>query len=105
MALALPSAATPGVAWKMGIRLQGSQMGPGGPLQGWSIESVVTSGACRDGPEPGMRAEADGPEPGPTGTAEAGSGAPGEAGGVGLGVPGVMGAWVWGVMAGVCRAG
>ena len=102
-----PGPAQPHLGWsgKTGIRLQGSQMGPGGPLQGGRIETVVTSGAGRAGPGPGGRAGADGPEPGPAATAEVGLGAPGEAGGVGLAGPGATGAQVWGVTAGACRAG
>lgn len=58
------------VVGKMGIRLLGSHMGPGG-LSGWRIESVVTAGASRDGQGPG-----------PAGTAAEAPGAPGVAGGV-----------------------
>ena len=105
LATQVPSTATPRVVQKPGIRLQGSRMGPGGPPQGWRTESVVTSGACRAGPLPGVRAGADGPAPGPAGSAAAGSGAPGGAGGAEQAGPGVTGAQGWGVKAGVCRAG
>lgn len=100
-----PSTATPRPRKWASLRLQDSQTGPGGPPQGWRTESVVTSGACRDGPAPGVRAAADGPEPGPAAAAAAGSGAPGGADGAGRAGPGVKGAQGWGVTAGVCRAG
>lgn len=96
-------AATAGL--ENGIRLLGSRTGPGGPPRGWRIESVVTSGASRDGPGPGVRTGAGGPEPRPAGTAEAGSRTPEEAGGAGLAVPEAMGAQGWGVTAEVCGAG
>lgn len=85
------------------VRLLGSHAGPGGPPQGWTSESVVTSRASRVGPGPG--AGADGPGLGPAGTAEAGSRAPGEAGGAGLAVPEAKGARGGAAAAGVCRAG
>lgn len=89
----------------LGIRLQGSRRGPGGPLLGQRIGSTVPSGAGRGGPEPGVKAGADGLAPDPAGTAVAGTGVPGEAGGVGLAAPVVKDEWGQEVMAGVCRAG
>lgn len=88
-----------------GFRLLGSRMGPGGPPQGWRIESVVTSGTSMDGPKLGVRTGAGGPEPRPARTGEAGSRAPEEAGGAGLAFPEAMGVPGWGATAEVCRAG
>lgn len=104
LALALPTSHS-WAGLENGLRLLGSRMGPGGPPQGWRIESVVTSGTSRDGPGPGVRTGAGGPEPCPAGTGEAGARAPEAAGGAGPAVPEAMGAPGWGATAEVCRAG
>lgn len=78
-----------------GLRPPGSQMGPGGPVQGYRRESVVvTAGAGRGGPGTG-----------PAGTFAAGWGAPGEAGGGRQAALGAKGVWGWGVTAEACRPG
>lgn len=87
------ASALPDAAWP-GIRHQGSQTGPGGPMRGCRNESVVTAGVGKGGPGPS-----------PAETFAAGWGSPGEAGGGGLAAPGARGAWGWGVTAEAYKLG